>query len=145
MRGKGQKKEREKEEKKRRKGGKKMEIKLQKKNKKKQKKTKRNETKNKKSGIFFLCVVVIFGAIRSSLFRIKHTISTFVFMQDFFDEQFMGLLRAKHPPHPLFCNTSKNLWQSKDYTKSADSATNWIYFNGISYQTMFKCTKRWFD
>ena len=43
-----------------------------------------------------------FGSIRNTIFREKHTISTFVFMHDFFDEQIMWLLRAKNPPHPLF-------------------------------------------
>ena len=33
-----------------------------------------------------------FGSIRNMLFREKHTISTFIFMQDFLDEQIMWLL-----------------------------------------------------
>ena len=36
-------------------------------------------------------------------------------MQDFFDEQTMWLSRAKIPSPPLFCNTSKILWQSEAY------------------------------
>ena len=35
--------------------------------------------------IFFLWAIVIFWSIRNTLFRVKHTISTFVFMQDSFD------------------------------------------------------------
>ena len=49
-----------------------------------------------------------FGSIRNTLFREKHTISAFVFMQDFFDEQIMRLLRAKNPPHPLFLQYFQN-------------------------------------
>ena len=112
MRGKEEKKGRGKEEKKRRKGGEKMGTKSQKKKKKiKKKKKKRSPCA---SFIFFLCAVVIFWINQkiNMLFREKHTISTFIFMQDFFDEQIMWLLRAKIHPHPLFCNTSKILWQS---------------------------------
>ena len=45
--------------------------------------------KQKSVHIFFVCAVVIFGSIRNTLFRGKHAITTFVFMQDVFDEQIM--------------------------------------------------------
>ena len=41
--------------------------------------------KNKKSS----ALSSFFGSIRNTIFRVKHTISTFVFMQDVFDEQIM--------------------------------------------------------
>ena len=49
-----------------------------------------------------------FGSIRNTLFREKHTISTFVFMQAFFDEQIMWLLRAKNPAPPPFLQYFQN-------------------------------------
>ena len=72
MRGKEEKKGKEKEEKKRRKD---LGIKSQK--------------KKKSVRIFFVCAVVTFGSIRNTLFRGKHAITTFVFMQYVFDEQIM--------------------------------------------------------
>ena len=42
------------------------------------------------------------------LFREKHIIFTFIFMQDFFDEQIMWLLRAKNPPPPPFLKYFQN-------------------------------------
>ena len=70
MRGKEEKKGRGKEEKKRR----------EKMGTKSQKKKKKNEVCAQSS---------FFGSIRNMLFREKHTMSTFIFMQDFFDEQIM--------------------------------------------------------
>ena len=49
----------------------------------------------------FLCAVVIFGPIRITLFRVKHTISTFVSMQGFFDEQIIWPSGAKNQPSPF--------------------------------------------
>ena len=68
---------------------------------KKKKKTERGEKEEEKIGdqrnkkekksvrIFSSVQSSFFGSIRNTLFTIKHTISTFVFMQDFFDEQIM--------------------------------------------------------
>ena len=77
MRGKEAKKGRGKEEKKRRKGlRKKLGVQIAR---KKEKRSPRASFSSAQSSFF--------GSIRNALFRIKHTISTFVFMQDFFDEQ----------------------------------------------------------
>ena len=77
MRGKEEKKGRGKEEKKRRKGGKKLGTKSQKKKKK------------SPCASFSYAQSSFFLSIRNTLFREKQFISTFVFMQDFFDEQIM--------------------------------------------------------
>ena len=81
MRGKEEKKGRGKKEKKRRKGGKKLGTKSQKKKKKKKEEEVRAHLFPLRSRHFL--------SIRNTLFRENHTISTFVFMQDFFDEQIM--------------------------------------------------------
>ena len=74
-------------------------------------KSQKRKEKGKSARIFFLCAVVIFGSIRNTLFREKHTISAFVFMQDVFDEHD---LRAKNPPHPLFAILPKSSGSPKD-------------------------------
>ena len=110
MRGIEEKKGRGKEEKKRRKGGEKMGTKSQKKKKKKRKKKKRKKKKEVCAHLlsFSSAQSSFFGSIRNMLFREKHTISTFIFMQDFFDEQIMWLLRAKNPPPPPFLQYCQN-------------------------------------
>ena len=136
MRGKEEKKGRGKEEKKRRKGGGKNGDQIAKKKRKK---------KRSLCASFSSVQSSFFGSIRNMLFREEHTISTFIYMQDFFDEQIMWLLRAKNPPPPpFFAILPKSSGSPKDTQKSeksADSGTNWLYFNRISYQTMFKCIK----
>ena len=78
MRGQEEKKGRGIEEKKRRKGGEKMGTKSQKKKK-----------RRSPCASFSSAQSSFFGSIRNMLLREKHTISTFIFMQDVFDEQIM--------------------------------------------------------
>ena len=62
--------------------------------------------KKKSVRIFFLCVVVIFLNYQ------KYAISTFVFMQNFSMNILFDFQELNIQHHPLFCNSSKILWQS---------------------------------
>ena len=68
------------------------------------------KTKQKQNSLCasFSSAQSFFWSIRNTLFREKHTISTLVFMQDFFDEQITWLLRAKSPPPPPFLQYFQN-------------------------------------
>ena len=74
MRGKDEKKGRGKEKKKKRKGGKNWGL---------------NRKKRSPCASFSSAQSSLFGSIRNTLFRVKHTISSFVVMQGCFDEQIM--------------------------------------------------------
>ena len=107
-----------------------------------------NKIKKKSVRIFFLCAVVNCW-IYQKYARVKHTISTFAFRQDVFDEQIMWLSWAKNPPNPLFVQYFQNpladLRIYKKSEKSSDSATNCQYFKQNSYKTMFKRIERRFN
>ena len=55
----------------------------------KSQKKKKEKKKEVCAHLFPLRSSSFFGSIRNMLFREKHTISTFIFMQDFLDEQIM--------------------------------------------------------
>ena len=81
-------KRKRKEEEKRRKREE-REKKLRTKSQKKKIKKKSKRKKRSRCESFSSAQSSFFGSVRNMLFREKHTVSTFVFIHDFFDEQIM--------------------------------------------------------
>ena len=77
--------------------------------------TKSQKKKKKKSlcTIFFLCAVVIFGSIRNTLFREKHTTSTFVSCNIFSMKKLCDFWVKIHPT-PFFAIFPKSSGSLKD-------------------------------
>ena len=112
MRGKEEKKGRGKEEKKRRKGGEKMGTKSQK---KKKKKKERKKKKKKSVRIFYLFPLrsLLFLDQSEICYLEKSTLYLPLFSCKIFSmNKLCDFKELKIHPHPLFCNTSKILWQS---------------------------------